>query len=76
MPNTVYGLYKNGQVYFDEPITVPGESKVMVVFLNDRPKHKLTDIFGLLGPWEDSRTAEEIISDVRASRIERADAQL
>ena len=77
MKNAAYGIYRNGQVLFDEPVEVLGESKVVVVFLDDiQPKNKLTDVFNLLGSWEDDRSTDEIISDIRESRVVRADIQL
>ena len=77
MQKAVYGLYKNGQVIFDDPTPSVEESKVIVVFLEERvPKPKLMDVFTHFGKWEDMRSAEEIITDVRNSRIAGADIQL
>lgn len=77
MQNAAYGTYRNGQVYFDEPIAKKSESKVIVVFLENEPKKPdIMDIFRLHGAWEDDRNVESIIADTRNSRITRADISL
>jgi len=77
MQQAAYGTYKNGQIFFDDPIPTLNETKVIVVFLEEpKVKPKLTDIFSLHGAWEDTRTADEIVADTRNSRIAKADIQL
>jgi hypothetical protein len=77
MQQAVYGTFKNGQVYFDDPIPALDEVKVIVVFLDENQvKPKLMDIFSLYGEWEDTRTIDEIITDTRNSRIAKADILL
>jgi hypothetical protein len=77
MQQTAYGTYKNGQVFFDDPVPTLDEAKVVVVFLEEsHSKPKLMDIFSLYGAWEDTRTADEIIADTRNSRIAKTDIQL
>jgi hypothetical protein len=67
MPNTVYGTYRGGQIIFDAPGSAVDESRVKVVFLDDDgvKKNGLTDIFDVLGPWEDDRDTETIIAEIR-----------
>ena len=77
MQQAAYGIYKNGQVFFDDPVPALGEVKVIVVFLEKNlTKPKLTDIFSLYGAWEDARTVDEIIADTRNSRIASEDILL
>jgi len=72
--NTAHGVYINGQVVLNDPVPKIDKSEVVVVFLDVvRPKQKLSDIFSIYGTWEDSRTADETIGFIRASRTERAD---
>jgi cell division septal protein FtsQ len=72
MQNATYGIYKDGQIIFDEPDVNINNSRVLVVFLDDEPREqKLTDFFELYGPWEDTRDIETIISDIRNSRISK-----
>jgi cell division septal protein FtsQ len=74
MQSATYGIYKDGQIVFDEPDVNINNSRVLVVFLDDEPREqKLTDFFELYGPWEDTRDAETIISDIRNSRISKDD---
>jgi len=64
-------------VVFDDPVTRKEESKVIVVFLEEsKIKPKLVDIFERYGPWEDNRTADEIVVDTRNSRIVGADIHI
>jgi hypothetical protein len=77
MQNAAYGMYKDGQVIFDEPDITINNSRILVVFLDDEPKEpKLMDIFKLYGPWEDTRDIENIISDIRNSRVSKDDITL
>lgn len=39
-----------------------------------KKKHK--DLSSLYGGWEDSRTSDEIISDIRSSRVEKKSVDL
>ncbi|MDR1902303.1 MAG: hypothetical protein LBQ88_08505 [Treponema sp.] len=74
MQNATYGMYKNGQIIFDEPDVNIDNSRVLVVFLDEEPqKSEIADFFKLYGPWEDIRDVETIISDIRNSRISKAD---
>jgi hypothetical protein len=74
--NGAYGTYKNGQVLFDEPAALPLESRVLVVFLEKEASQSIRGFFEAYGAWEDSRSADEIIADIRSARIEKADVQL
>ena len=77
MQRAVYGVYRNGQVILNDHVSEPSESKVIVVFLGEqKPKAKLMDIFTLFGKWEDTRSTEEIVAELRASRTSRKDIQL
>jgi hypothetical protein len=70
-------MYKDGQIVFDEPGIDINNSRVLVVFLDDEPgESKLMDLFKIYGPWEDVRDTETIISDIRNSRISKADITL
>jgi hypothetical protein len=72
MQTAAYGIYKDGQVFFNEPLAVSGETNVVVVFLDEKPpRRRLTDVFELFGEWEDGRTADEIAEDIRACRLAR-----
>ncbi|MCL2391026.1 MAG: hypothetical protein FWC66_00285 [Oscillospiraceae bacterium] len=78
MQNAVYGIFRKGRIVFNEPVTAPDESNVIVVFL-DKPKNelrqdnnRLLSIFDTLGIWEDSRDTETIIADIENSRVSRA----
>jgi hypothetical protein len=76
--NTAYGTYRDGQVFFDEyPIPVIGESRVQVIFLDEKTKtNSLLDIFDVLGPWEDDRDTDTIIAETRNARVSSPDIQL
>jgi hypothetical protein len=77
MQNATYGIYKDGQIVFDEPDIDINNSRVLVVFLDDEPKEsKLMDLFKIYGPWEDCRDTETIIADIRNSRISKVDITL
>jgi hypothetical protein len=77
MRSATYGIYKDGKIIFDEPDININNSRVLVVFLDEEPKEsKLADFFRLYGPWEDTRDAETIISDIRNSRISKDDIAL
>jgi hypothetical protein len=41
--------------------------------MDNEIKQQLDDIFERLGPWEDTRSAEEIIQDLYDSRISKSD---
>ncbi|MHB9295508.1 hypothetical protein PilKf_01253 [Pillotina sp. SPG140] len=74
MQIATYGMYKNGQIIFDEPDINIDNSRVLVVFLDEEPrKSELTDVFKVYGPWEDTHDVETIISDIRSSKISKAD---
>jgi hypothetical protein len=76
MQQAAYGIYRNGQVFFDAPAPAMDNAKVVVVFLDElATRPKLTDIFSLYGAWEDTKTADEIISEIRNDRTARADIQ-
>jgi hypothetical protein len=75
MQKAAYGMYKDGRIIFDEPDVDINSSRVLVVFL-DKENAKVTDFFEVLGPWEDTRNADTIISDIRKSRIAKADITL
>jgi cell division septal protein FtsQ len=77
MQNATYGIYKDGQIIFDEPDININDSRVLVVFLDEEPKEpKLMDFFKVYGAWEDTRDIDTIISDIRNSRISKADIAL
>ena len=77
MKQAVYGVYLNGQVILTEPVTIPDESDVIVVFLNKRTRKQetnenaLIELFDIFGPWEDSKDADDIISSIKESRVSR-----
>jgi len=75
MQNTAYGTYRNGQIFLDDaPSPAISESRVQVIFLNEKPKkNSLMDIFDELGPWEDDRDAETIIAEIRNARVSSPD---
>jgi hypothetical protein len=39
MKNATYGIYKDGQITFDEPDININNSRVLVVFLDEIPKN-------------------------------------
>jgi len=70
MQNTAYGTYKDGQIFLDTPGPAIDESRVQVIFLNEETKkNSLTDIFDVLGPWEDDRDTESIIAEICNARV-------
>jgi hypothetical protein len=72
MQSAIYGMYKDGQIIFDEPDININSSRVLVVFLEDDPgEQKLMDFFKIHGPWEDNRDVETIIADIQNSRISK-----
>ena len=77
MPNATYGIFKKGQIIFNEPVTAPDDSSVIVVFLDKQKNtnlnnnNTLLNIFDILGPWEDSKNTETIIAEIENSRISR-----
>ena len=75
MQQAVYGVYTKGTIVFNEPVSASDESDVIVVFLdkqaNNQKKNKLSKLFDVLGAWEDSKSADEIIDDIRGSRVSR-----
>lgn len=74
MQNTAYGTYRDGQIFLDTPSPAIGESRVQVIFLNEKAKKNgLMDIFDVLGPWEDDRDAETIIAEIRNARVSSPD---
>jgi hypothetical protein len=77
MQNAAYGVFKKGIIVFNEPVTAPDDSKVVVVFLDkqaDAPVNdgkSLVKLFDTLGAWEDSKDADTIIAEIEKSRISR-----
>ena len=77
MQNAAYGIFKKGQIIFNEPVTVPDDSSVIVVFLDKQKsipaqnKNRLLNIFDTLGAWEDSKDTETIIAEIENSRVSR-----
>lgn len=71
MQNTAYGTYRDGQIFLnDAPSPVISESRVQVIFLNEKSKENgLMDIFDILGPWEDDRDVGTVIADIHNARI-------
>ena len=66
MRRVINGIYKNGKIILDDPVSTIEESKITIIFLENKvQKLKLTDIFSIYGPWEDTRTVENIINDIR-----------
>jgi len=79
MQQAVYGVFSKGKIIFNEPVCASDESDVIVVFLNKQTskKNELSKLFDVLGAWEDSKDADEIIAEIRGSRMSRkADIQL
>ena len=78
MQITTYGTYRNGQIFLDDaPSQSIGESRVQIVFLNEKPKgNSLMDIFDVLGPWEDNRDTDTIIAEIRNARVSSPDIHL
>jgi hypothetical protein len=78
MQNTAYGTYRNGQIFLDDaPSPVISESRVQVIFLNEKSKeNSLMDIFNVLGPWEDDRNIDTIIAEIRNARVPSPDIHL
>ena len=78
MQGVVHGVYKNGQVVFNEPVTADENSNVIVVFTKNQEstvgfkKNPLIEMLDALGPWDDSRDAEEIIADIENNRSSRS----
>jgi hypothetical protein len=75
MQEAAYGMYRDGQIIFDEPDVNINNSRVLVVFL-DKESAKITDFFDLRGPWEDTRDVETIISDIRNRKDCNNDLQI
>lgn len=77
MQQATYGIFRKGTITLKEPVNAPDESDVIVVFLEKKTNKKrqsgnaLLKIFDTLGTWEDSRDTEEIITEIRKSRISR-----
>jgi hypothetical protein len=77
MQNAAYGIFKKGQIIFNEPVTAPDDSSVIVVFLEkqqnvpEQNKNTLLNLFETLGAWEDSKDTETIISEIETSRVSR-----
>ena len=77
MQNTAYGTYKDGQIFLDTPGPAINKSRVKVIFLNEETKeNSLTDIFDVLGSWEDDRDTESIIAEIRNARVPSPDIRL
>jgi len=77
MQNAAYGIFKKGKIIFNEPVTAPDDSSVIVVFLDKQKnvsaqnKNSLLNIFDTLGAWEDSKDTETIIAEIENSRVSR-----
>jgi hypothetical protein len=77
MQNAAYGIFKKGKIIFNEPVTAPDESNVIVVFLDKQKNmqtqgnNRLLNIFDALGAWEDSKDTETIIAEIESSRTSR-----
>ena len=77
MQNAAYGIFNKGQIIFNEPVTAPDNSSVIVVFLDTRKnaptqgKNSLLNIFDTLGAWEDLKDTETIIAEIEKSRVSR-----
>jgi len=77
MQNAAYGIFKQGQIIFNEPVVVPDDSNVIVVFLDKQSniplqnRDSLLNIFETLGAWEDSKDTETIIADIESARMSR-----
>ena len=77
MQNAAYGIFKKGKIIFNEPVTAPDESNVIVVFLDKQKNmqtpsnNRLLNIFDTLGAWEDSKDTETIIAEIESSRTSR-----
>ena len=77
MQNAAYGIFKKGRIIFNEPVTAPDESSVIVVFLDKQKNvlaqsnNRLLDIFDTLGAWEDSKDTETIIAEIENNRMSR-----
>ena len=77
MQNAAYGIFKKGKIIFNEPVTAPDDSSVIVVFLDKQTnapaknKNALLKIFDTLGAWEDSKDPETIIAEIEKSRVSR-----
>jgi hypothetical protein len=78
MQNAAYGMYKDGQIVLDEPVQRSHDSRVVVVFLDEKEIKKpgLKNFFDLYGQWEDDRDVDTIIADIRSSRISKANIRL
>jgi hypothetical protein len=74
MRNTVYGTYRDGKIFLDSPGPAIDESRVQVIFLNEKAReNSFMEIFDILGPWEDDRDTETIIAEIRNARISGPD---
>lgn len=81
MQTAAYGVYKDGQILFDEPAIQTNNTRVLVVFLSSLLKQKsrqtkLADFFNLYGSWEDTRSADTVVNDIRQSRSVKSNVQL
>ena len=73
MKHTVEGIYNDGKITISESVPFVGNSRVLIVFLDD-PKEKNNKkerFLKTFGSWEDDRTAEDIIKDIYSSRSSR-----
>ncbi|MDR1453536.1 MAG: hypothetical protein LBJ25_06150 [Candidatus Margulisbacteria bacterium] len=81
MQTAAYGIYKDGQILFDEPTVQANNTRALIVFLSSLLKQKnkqtkLADFFNLYGSWEDNRSADTVINDIRQSRAVNSNVQL
>lgn len=73
MKHVVEGIYSEGKITISENVPIKGNSKVLIVFLDD-PKgnnDKKEQLLKTFGSWDDSRPAEDIIKDIYSSRTSR-----
>lgn len=75
MKQAVEGIYNEGKIILNEKVSIKGKAKVLVVFLeNTQDKNaKKEQLMKTFGSWEDSKDADQIISDIYSSRVSRKD---
>ena len=77
MQNAVYGVYRKGQVIFNEPVTTAEDANVIIVFLDNQvnepatKNNKLINIFNTLGAWEDAKDINELIDEIEKTRVSK-----
>lgn len=75
MKSAIEGIYSEGKVILNEPISLKGKAKVLVVFLEEYQdkadkKERLLKTFG---SWDDDRDASKIIKDIYNDRVSRSE---